>query len=39
MRCFEIMEVLHTIKEQVRQIFLIFYESEIEGMFERVIEL
>ena len=33
------MEAFRIIKEQVRQMILIFYESEIEGMFERVVEL
>ena len=37
MRCFEGMDAFNTIKEQVRQIFLISYESEIEGMFEIVV--
>ena len=36
---FEIMEALHTIKEQYRQIFWISYESESKEMFERVVEL
>jgi len=31
----EIMEAFHTIKEQVRQIFLISYKSEIKEMFEK----
>ena len=31
--------VVFYIKEQYRQIFLISHESEIEGMFERVVEL
>ncbi len=35
MRCFEIMEVFHAIKEQYRQMFLISRESEIKEMFER----
>lgn len=35
----EIMEAFHTIKEQYRQIFLISHESEIQEMFERVVEL
>ncbi|MEA1920379.1 MAG: SbcC/MukB-like Walker B domain-containing protein, partial [Campylobacterota bacterium] len=38
-RRLEIMEAFHTIKEQYRQIFLISHESEIKGMFERVVEL
>lgn len=38
-RRMEILEALHTIKEQYRQIFLISHEMEIKEMFERVVEL
>ncbi len=36
---FEIMEAFYGIKEQYWQMFLMSCESEIEGMFERVVEL
>jgi exonuclease SbcC len=38
-RRMEILEALHTIKEQYRQIFLISHEMEIKEMFERIVEL
>ena len=38
-RRMEILEAIHSIKEQYRQIFLISHEMEIKEMFKRVVEL